>query len=93
MMTEQDPAIRWHEIVAVVEPLGGCGAAGIETKDAVREEIRIEPVADGIGTDRGGQQPGGADRLAAGQREDAERGGAQQRNQPPAENRKRSHAA
>src|SRR5580765_7223938 len=82
-MTEQHPLVRGHEVVAVVEPLRGCGAAGIEAEDFVREELRVEAVTDDVGTDGGGEEPGGADRLAAGQRQDTEGDGPQHRNRDP----------
>ena len=93
VVAKQHPAVRRHEVVTVIEALGGCGAAGIETKDAVGEKLRVEAVCDSVGADGGNQEPGGADRLAAGERQDAEGGGAECRDESPTENRQRPHAA
>ena len=83
VMAEQHPAVGRHEVVAVVEPLGGRRALRVETKDFVGEELRIEPVGDDVGTDGGDQQPRGIDRLTADEGEHPERGRAEQRNQGP----------
>ena len=72
-MAEQHPTVGGDEVVPVVEALGGRGAAGVESEDRVREELGVEPEGDGIGTDRGDQQPRRADALAADECEHAER--------------------
>ena len=79
--------------MTVIEALGGRGAAGIETKDAVSEKLRVEAIADRVGAHGGNQEPGGADRLAAGECQDAEGGGAECRDESPTEDRQRPHAA
>ena len=93
VVTEQHPAVGRDKIVAIVESLGGGGAARIEPEDLGSEEFRVEAVADDVGADGGGQKPGGTDRLAASQCQDAECRGAEQGDQRPANNRERSHAA
>ena len=92
-MAEQHPAIRRHEVVTVVEAFGGRCAVGIEAEDAIGEKLRVKAITDRIGADGARQEPGGADRLAAGQRQDSKRRGAEQGDYNPCENRKRSHAA
>ncbi len=79
--------------MAVIESLGGRGAARIEPEDFGGEEFRVEAVADDVGADCGGQKPGRTDRFPASQSQDAECRGAEQGDQRPADNRERSHAA
>ena len=83
VVAEQHPAVRRHEVVAVVEPLGGRRALRVETKDFVGEEPRIEPVGDDVGADGGGQEPGGIDHLTADEGKHPECGRAEQGNQTP----------
>ena len=85
MVAKDDPAIRRHEVPTVAEPLGGRGARIVEREDPRGDERAVEAVADGVRADRGDEQPGSADVLAATQREDGERAGAGERDEQPAE--------
>jgi len=82
-MTEQHPAVRGHEVAAVVVAFGRSGSGRIEPEYAVGEELRVKAVGDDVGADGGGQQPRGVDRLTASECEHAERRGAEQRDERP----------
>ena len=65
MVAEDDPFIGGHEVVAVVEALGGRGAAVVESQHFRGDEFRIEAVADRVGADGGDDEPDSVQRLAA----------------------------
>ena len=88
VVAEQHPAVGRDEVVAVVEALGGRGAARIEAEYRVRQELGVEPEADSVGADRRNEQPCRADRLAAGEGEHAERRRAEQRDRAPYQDRR-----
>ncbi len=69
MMAEQNPPVRRDIVAAVFESLGGRLAIGVQSEHALRDETTVESVRDQVRADCGDQQPSGAHRLAAAQRE------------------------
>ncbi len=82
-MTEEDPPVGRHEVAAVVEALGRRRALRIELEDLLRDEPRVEAIRNEIRADRGDDEPGRADRLAAFHGDVAERARASHRDGHP----------
>src|SRR5678815_779163 len=76
-MAKQNPLVRRHEVAAVVQPLSRGRALRIQLKHLLGDELRVEAVSDEIRTDRGDDEPRGANRIASRERDIAERGSAQ----------------
>jgi hypothetical protein len=87
VVAEEDPPRGRHEVAAVLQPLGGCGAAVVEFEHALGEKAAIEAVGDEVGPDGGEDEPGGADSLAAVEGDGAPRDGAGQGEAQPGEDR------
>ena len=65
MVSEDDPLVRGHEIAAVIETFRRSSAQGIEREHFSGNKTAVEAISDGIGRDRGDDQPQGVDLLAA----------------------------
>jgi hypothetical protein len=83
VMAEHDPAMRRHEIAAVVEPLAGRGASGVQREHARRDPPAVEAVRDEVDARRGDHEPERVDALAAMERDAAEGRGAGYGERPP----------
>ena len=77
VMAEGDPLLRGHVVATVVEAECGRDVRIVEFENAIRDEARVEPVAEGVDADRGDDEPQHAGLLAARDCEHAERGRAQ----------------
>src|SRR6185312_10016793 len=85
MVAEEHPPGGRHEVPAVGQPLRRGGPAVVETEDPLGEEAAVEAEADEVGPDGGEHEPGGADRLATVQGQDAPGGGAGEGDEEPRE--------
>src|SRR5262249_13531049 len=85
VMAEHDPSVRRHVVATIVQALGWRHPIRIEREDLRRHPPTEEGVADQIAADRGGEQPGGADLLTAGEGEPGERPGANEGDEDPHE--------
>jgi hypothetical protein len=83
VVPEHDPPVGRHVVAPVRQPLGGGPAGRVEGEDARRDEPRVEAVGDEIRADGRGDEPRGADRLAAAEGEPGERAGADERDDGP----------
>src|SRR6185436_5562368 len=73
VMSENDPAVRRHEVAAVAEPLRGSRASRLERENFRREECAIETIADGVDANGGDDEPERVDALAAHRSDDTQR--------------------
>ncbi len=71
-MAEGDPFWGRHVVAAVVQARRRSDASIVKFEHAIRDEARVEPVAERIDADRGDDEPQYAGLLAARQREYAE---------------------
>ncbi len=69
VMAEDNPFVRFDEILAVVVDLARCGAAVVKCQQARGNPFGVKPVADGVGADRRDENVGGVDRLAPAKRQ------------------------
>ena len=65
VMTEDDPAMRRHEVAAVIEALGRSRTGGVHRQDPGGDPGGVEPVADDVNADAGRDQPQRVDGLIA----------------------------
>src|SRR3546814_17311276 len=65
MVAEQHNPVSGNVVESVVVPDRRGRAASVEPEYAIGDEAAVEPIGDGEGTERGGDQPGGADRFPA----------------------------
>jgi hypothetical protein len=65
VVAEDDPLVRGNEVTAVLQPLGGGGAHGIESENLGSDEFAIETVTQGKDAKCRNHQPHGIDLLAA----------------------------
>ena len=84
-MAEQHPAAGRNEVAPVVQPLGRRRAPVVQAEYALGQEPAVEAVGDEVGADGGEHQPGGADGLAAVEREYGPRGCADETDGDPEE--------
>ena len=83
MMAEQHVAVGRHVIEAVVVAIRRRRPLRVDAEHLVGDEQRVEAVGDEVDAHRGDDEPGGVDRLAAGERDDAECDRAQQDDDTP----------
>src|SRR5207244_12654324 len=57
VVTENHPTICRREVAPVVEPHRWRRPSGVEREHVARDELAVEPVCDGVRTQRGDQQP------------------------------------
>ena len=69
VVTEHDPAVRRHEVAAVVDALGRRLPAVVEREEPCREKDAIETVGNRVHGDRCDDEPDGVHGLAAYERE------------------------
>ena len=85
VVAEHHPAVGGHEVAAVVEPLRGRRARGVERQHARRDERGVEAVRHQVGAARRDHEEEAVHRLAARERDRRERPGARERHHEPAE--------
>ena len=86
VMSEDDPLVGGNKVAPVFETLGGSGAGVVERQDFRGDELAVEPITDGISTDRGDDQPHGVDVFSAMEGDGAEREGSEQTDAKPRQN-------
>ena len=91
VVPEGDPAIGGNEIAPVVQADGGRGPGIVEREDPRGDPGAVEAERDGVGAQRGGQQPEGVQGLSARQREDPDGGRAGDGDGPPEKSSKEPH--
>jgi hypothetical protein len=88
-MTEDDPAVRRHEVTAVAEALGRRRARRIEREHLRCKEGAVEAVADCVDADGGDDEPQRVDALAAVEGDRCESESAEQDGNDPSDERDR----
>src|SRR5262249_10105656 len=83
VMPEHHPAVGGNEIAAVVQALCRGRSRGVEREDARRDEGAVETVRERVAGDGRDDEPDRVHRLAAHEREDRDRRGADERHQQP----------
>ncbi len=83
VMAEHDPAIGRHEVAAVVDALGGSAPHVVEREHLGGEKARVKAIADRIHSDRGDNEPGRVDALAARERDDSDGSRGDERDRGP----------
>jgi hypothetical protein len=58
-MSENDPAVGFDEVLAVVVDFARSRAAVIEGQDFGRDPFRVKTITDGVGAERGDENIGG----------------------------------
>ena len=64
MMAEHNPFVRLDVVPTVLVDLAGRGPSVVEREHARADPLRVEPIADGVGTERRQQEIHRVDRLA-----------------------------
>jgi len=64
-MSENDPAVGFDEVLAVVVDFTGSGAAIVQRKDFRGDPLRIEAITNGVGAKCGNEDVGRTDAFAA----------------------------
>src|SRR6185369_10262628 len=67
----------------VVEAHRRCRAVAVQREHLGRDEFAVEAIRDGVHANRGGDEPGGVDAFATGERDLSERGGTENGDKHP----------